>query len=191
MKNKKILVIDNYDSFTYTLVDCFKTLRAKVLVIKNDDAYYKKIINKFLPDAIVISPGPMSPSESKYCSDIIKKYYKTMPMLGVCLGMQILNEVFGGETVLVKNPIHGKTSLIHHNKDKIFFNIKSPFNGARYHSLQLSNLNECFDVIAVTDKDIIMGIKHKKYNLYGVLFHPESFLTEHGYKLLKNFLKNI
>ena len=184
-----ILVIDNYDSFTYNLVQYLGELGAKLSVFRNDKLTLNKI-KKLKPRCIIISPGPGMPSDAGISNEVIKKFSGDIPILGVCLGHQCIGEVFGGKVVRAKYIMHGKTSLIHHNKKTIFKNVKSPFEATRYHSLiiERKSLPKVLEIIAETAKKEIMGIKHKTHPTWGVQFHPESILTGEGKKILNNFL---
>jgi len=185
----KILLIDNYDSFTYNLYHYLSILKCKVEVYRNDKIKINKIKkNKY--QKIVISPGPGNPNQAGNCLKIVKYFYKTIPILGVCLGHQIIGQVFKSKIVVAKKLMHGKTSLIFHNKKGIFKGIKKIISGTRYHSLiiERKTLGKDLIVTAETKDKIIMGIMHKKYNIHGVQFHPESIKTLEGMKLLKNFL---
>ena len=185
----KILLIDNYDSFTYNLYHYLSALKCKVEVYRNDKIEIVKIKkNKY--KKIVISPGPGNPTQAGNCIKIVKYFYKTIPILGVCLGHQIIGQVFNSKIIGVKNLMHGKTSLIKHKGKGIFIGIKKTINATRYHSLIIDRKtfgNELL-ITAETKDKIIMGIMHKKYNVHGVQFHPESIKTPEGMKLLKNFL---
>jgi anthranilate synthase/aminodeoxychorismate synthase-like glutamine amidotransferase len=184
-----ILVIDNYDSFTYNLVQYLGEMNQKVKVCRNDKIDVGQI-KKIKPDYIVISPGPGSPKDAGISNKVIKEFAGQIPILGVCLGHQCIGEVFGARIVRAKNIMHGKTSEIYHNRKGLFKGIKSPFSATRYHSLIIKHntLPASLKIIAKTKKNEIMAIKHKKYPLWGVQFHPESILTDYGRKLLKNFL---
>ena len=186
----KILLIDNYDSFTFNLYHYLSTLKANVDVIRNDKINSKEIIKKKY-DKIVISPGPGNPNQSGNCISIVKNLYNKIPILGVCLGHQIIGQVFGSEIILAKKMMHGKTSIIRSFKKGILKNLPSKFEATRYHSLVIAKKNFSKDlfITAVTDDGVIMGIQHKKYNVHGVQFHPESIKTKIGIKILKNFLK--
>jgi anthranilate synthase component II len=184
---KKLLVIDNYDSFTYNLVQMFMHYDLDFSVHRSDKISINDIEN-IEPDYIVISPGPKSPQHAGISIEIIKKFYKKMPILGVCLGMQCINEAFGGKTIKAPVPVHGKTSVITHDNTGIFKNIPKSLKAARYHSLIVSNLSDEFKITSKTADNIIMGISHKKHFLHGVQFHPESFLTQYGDIIIKNFL---
>ena len=186
----KILLIDNYDSFTYNLFHYFSSLNCKVEVYRNDKIKINDIIrNKY--KKIVISPGPGNPSQAGSCLKIVKNVYKKIPILGVCLGHQIIGQVFKSKIVAAKKIMHGKTSLIKHNRKGIFKGIKKVISATRYHSLIISKKNFSKDLIitAETADKTIMGIMHKKYNVHGVQFHPESIKSPEGMSLLKNFLK--
>jgi len=185
-----ILVIDNYDSFTYNLVQYLQELGKKVVVYRNDRITIEKL-KKIKMEKIVISPGPGRPQSSGISCEVIKEFYKKIPILGVCLGHQCIGYVFGGEIIRGKKIMHGKTSLIYHNKKDIFKGIKNPFVATRYHSLIIDKktLPKNLIITASTKDGIIMGIREKRYPLFGVQFHPESILTTEGKKILNNFLK--
>ena len=185
----KILLIDNYDSFTYNLYHYLSMLKCKVEVYRNDKINVNQIKkNKY--QKIVISPGPGNPNQAGQCLKIVKKFYKTIPILGVCLGHQIIGQVFKSKIIQAKKLMHGKTSFIKHNGKGIFKGVKKTITATRYHSLIVDRKNIGKDLIITAEaKDkIIMGIMHKKYNVHGVQFHPESIKTPEGMKLLKNFL---
>ena len=186
----KILLIDNYDSFTYNLYHYLTALKCKVEVRRNDKIKIDKI-NKNKYTKIVISPGPGNPDQAGNCLKIVKYFYKKIPILGVCLGHQIIAQVFGSKIIGAKKLMHGKTSLIKNNGKGIFKGIKRVISGTRYHSLIIDrkSLSKDLIVTAETKDKIIMGIMHKKFNVHGVQFHPESIKTPEGMKLLKNFLK--
>ena len=186
----KILLIDNYDSFTYNLFHYLSSLKCKVEVFRNDKISINKIKKKKY-NKIVISPGPGNPDQAGSCIDIVKKFHKTIPILGVCLGHQVIGQVFNSKIIEAKKLMHGKTSLIKHYKKGIFKGIRKNIVGTRYHSLIIDrkNLGKDLVITAETFDKIIMGIMHKKYNVHGVQFHPESFKTLDGMKLLKNFLR--
>ena len=185
-----ILLIDNYDSFTYNLVQYLEELGAKIKVYRNDKVTIGEI-KKLKPSHIVISPGPGRPDDAGVSKRVIFEFKGKMPVLGVCLGHQCIGEVFGGKVVPAKRLMHGKTSLIYHNKKTIFKGIKNPFQATRYHSLivERKGLPKCLDIIAQTKENEIMAIKHKEYPVWGVQFHPESILTLEGKKILKNFIR--
>ena len=185
----KILLIDNYDSFTYNLFHYFSSLKCKVEVYRNDKIEINKIKkNKY--KKIVISPGPGNPNQAGDCLKIVKYFHKTIPILGVCLSHQIISQVFGSKIVRAKKIMHGKTSLIKHNGKGIFRGIKNIISATRYHSLivEKKSLGKDLIITAETKDKTIMGVMHKKYNIHGVQFHPESIKTPEGMKLLKNFL---
>jgi anthranilate synthase/aminodeoxychorismate synthase-like glutamine amidotransferase len=185
----KVLLIDNYDSFTYNLFHYISKFNCSVDVIRNDKIKSKDIIkNKY--KKIVISPGPGNPSQAGNCLDIVKDLHKDLSILGVCLGHQIIGQAFGGKIVRAKKLMHGKMSKIYFKKTGIFKSIKSPFNATRYHSLIIDkkNLPDCLSITAETKDKIIMGIKHTKYDLYGVQFHPESINTRVGMQIIKNYI---
>ena len=186
----KILLIDNYDSFTFNLYHYLSSLKTKVEVIRNDKITSKEILkNKY--NKIVISPGPGNPNQSGNCLDILKTLHKEIPFLGVCLGHQIIGQVFGSKIVQAKKLMHGKTSKIKSRKIGILKNLPKSFEATRYHSLIIDkkSLGKDLIITAETNDRIIMGIMHKKYNVHGVQFHPESIRTPDGMELLKNFLK--
>jgi anthranilate synthase/aminodeoxychorismate synthase-like glutamine amidotransferase len=185
----KIILIDNYDSFTFNLYHYLSSLKVKVDVIRNDKITDNKIL-KDKYDRIVISPGPGNPNQSGNCIKIVKSLYKKLPILGVCLGHQIIGQVFGSKIIQTKKLMHGKTSLIKSSKIGILKNLPSKFEATRYHSLIIDKktLSKELEITAQTDDGIIMGIKHKKYNIHGVQFHPESIKTIIGIKILKNFI---
>lgn len=185
-----ILVIDNYDSFTYNLVQYLGELGADLEVYRNDEITIDKIRAK-KPEKIVISPGPGVPKDAGISEDVIRTFGKDIPMLGVCLGHQAIGEVFGGKVILAKNIMHGKTSLIHHDGKKIFKGVTNPFEATRYHSLlvERETFPKVLKITAETDDKEIMGLEHVEYPIYGVQFHPESILTVEGKKILKNFLE--
>ena len=186
----KILLIDNYDSFTYNLFHYLEALKCKVDVIRNDKISSKDIIRKKYKK-IVISPGPGNPDQAGNCLKIVKDLSKKIPILGVCLGHQVIGQVFGAKIINAKKLMHGKTSKIFHNKIGIFKGIKKNLIGTRYHSLVIDRktLNKNFIITAKTNDNVIMAIMHKSYNLHGLQFHPESINTKEGMKLIRNFLK--
>tara|TARA_Y100000590_G_scaffold433853_1_gene551409 strand:- start:362 stop:934 length:573 start_codon:yes stop_codon:yes gene_type:complete len=185
----KILLIDNYDSFTFNLYHYLSSLKSSVDVIRNDEITEKQIIKKKY-SKIVISPGPGNPNQSGNCIKIVKSLYKKIPILGVCLGHQIIAQVFGSKIIQAKKIMHGKTSDINSKKIGILKNLPSKFKATRYHSLIIDKktLSEELEITAETENGIIMGIKHKKFNVHGVQFHPESIKTIIGIKILKNFI---
>jgi anthranilate synthase/aminodeoxychorismate synthase-like glutamine amidotransferase len=187
-----ILMIDNYDSFTYNLVQYLGELGQNIKVFRNDKINISKI-KKLRPGRIVISPGPGRPENAGISCAVIKEFAGRIPILGVCLGHQCLGYVYAGKIIGAKRLMHGKTSWIYHNKQTIFKGIPNPFEATRYHSLivERKSLPECLQITAWTKEDEIMGLKHTKYPLWGVQFHPESILTEVGKDILRNFLKAI
>ena len=187
----KILLIDNYDSFTFNLYHYLSSLKTKVDVIRNDEITEKEILKKKY-NKIVISPGPGKPDQSGNCINIVKSLYKRIPILGVCLGHQIIGQVFGSKIIQIKKLMHGKTSIIKSNRIGILKNLPSKFEATRYHSLIIDKktLSNELEVTAQTEDGIIMGVKHKKYNIHGVQFHPESIKTTIGIKILKNFINH-
>ncbi|MCF7916635.1 MAG: aminodeoxychorismate/anthranilate synthase component II [Candidatus Omnitrophica bacterium] len=186
----KVLVIDNYDSFTYNLVQYLQELGAQTICFRNDQVSLGDL-EKIKFDKIVISPGPGRPEDGGISLDLIGNYYQKLPILGVCLGHQCLGNYFGAKVIKCKKIMHGKTSLIYHNRKGIFKNIKNPFSATRYHSLILDKktLSNKFAIIAKTKDNTIMAIKLKDYPVFGVQFHPESILTKEGKAVLGNFLK--
>ncbi len=184
-----ILVIDNYDSFTYNLVQYLGELGAEPEVRRNDQTTLEEI-EGMAPDRIVISPGPKTPTEAGICLDVIQKFAGRMPILGVCLGHQAIGQAFGGKVVRAPEIMHGKTSPIHHDSKTIFSGLPCPFPATRYHSLivERESLPKCLEISATSPDGLIMGLRHKETKVEGVQFHPESVLTEVGKKLLANFL---
>lgn len=185
-----ILMIDNYDSFTYNLVHYLGELGEKVTTIRNDDITLDEI-NSLDPEIIVISPGPCTPKDAGLSIDIIKEYAGKKPILGVCLGHQSIADAYGADIIRAERLLHGKTSEIFHNNTGIFEGIPNPFEATRYHSLIIDKetLSDDFEITAWTKEDEIMGIRHKKLLIEGVQFHPESVLTTYGKDILNNFLK--
>ena len=186
-----IILIDNYDSFTYNLVHYFGEIGNNVTLFKNDEKNANELLD-LKPKAIVISPGPCNPDKAGVSLDIVKKAaLKKIPILGVCLGHQTIGQVFGANIISAKNIVHGKTDKINHICRGIFNELPSPFNATRYHSLSISKKNfpNNLEITAETDCGEIMAIQHKKLPVYGVQFHPESIMSEYGHKLLKNFIK--
>jgi|TARA_B110000967_G_C18807317_1_gene521708 anthranilate synthase component 2 len=184
-----LLMIDNYDSFTYNLVQYLAEIGQEVKVVRNDQISIEEI-NKLNPQYIVISPGPCTPNEAGISLELIEAFKGKIPILGVCLGHQSIGQAFGGKIIHAQTIMHGKTSRISHNNTGVFSGIKNPFIATRYHSLVIDrkSLPDCFDITAWTDDNEIMGIKHKELAIEGVQFHPESILSEYGHDLLKNFL---
>ena len=187
----KILLIDNYDSFTFNLYHYISSLGVKVDVIRNDKINSKEILRKKY-DKIVISPGPGNPNQSGNCITILKSLHKNIPFLGVCLGHQIIGQVFGSKIIQAKKLMHGKTSRIKSKKIGILKNLPESFMATRYHSLiiEKKSLSKDLKITAETNDGLIMGIQHKKYNIHGVQFHPESIKTKIGIKILKNFINS-
>lgn len=190
-----LLMIDNYDSFTYNVVQYLGELGADVHVVRNDEIQVTDI-DALAPEQIVISPGPCTPNEAGISMDIIKAYAGKLPILGICLGHQSIGQVFGGTVVRARQVMHGKTSLIHHRGDGVFRGLSQPFQATRYHSLVVAkdSLPDCLEITAWTEDesgeiDEIMGLRHRELAIEGVQFHPESILTAHGHDLLRNFLE--
>jgi anthranilate synthase component 2 len=187
----KILLIDNYDSFTFNLFHYLSSLKSNVDVIRNDKITSKEITKRKY-NKIVISPGPGNPNQSGNCLKIVKSLYKNIPILGVCLGHQIIGQVFGSKIVQAKKLMHGKTSIILSKNRGILRNLPKNFEATRYHSLIIDkkSLSKDLEITAETKDGLIMGVKHKKFNVHGVQFHPESIKTKLGIKILKNFVKS-
>ncbi len=187
---KKIILIDNYDSFTFNLYHYLSSLKVKVDVIRNDQITSNQILKKRY-NKIVISPGPGNPNQSGNCLKIVKSLYKKIPILGVCLGHQIIGQVFGSKIIQAKRLMHGKTSKIISKKLGILKNLPKSFEATRYHSLIIDkkSLSKHLEITAESKDGLIMGVQHKKYNVHGVQFHPESIKTKLGIKILKNFIK--
>lgn len=191
----RVLMIDNYDSFTYNIVQYLQELGAEVLVHRNDQVTLEQI-EEIAPDRLVISPGPCTPNEAGISMAAIQHFAGKLPILGVCLGHQSMGQVFGGTVVRARQVMHGKTSPIYHEGKGVFTGLPSPFTATRYHSLvvEKESLPDCFEITAWTQRDDgsmdeIMGLRHKTLDVEGVQFHPESILTEHGHAMLKNFLE--
>lgn len=190
-----ILMVDNYDSFTYNVVQYLAELNVDVQVYRNDKITIAEI-EKLAPEKIVISPGPCTPNEAGISVAIIKHFSGKIPILGICLGHQSIGQAFGGEIIRAKQVMHGKTSMIYHNNTGVFANLTNPYEATRYHSLVINqdSLPDCLEITAWTQHndgtlDEIMGVRHKELAVEGVQFHPESILTQHGHDLLENFLK--
>ena len=190
-----LLMIDNYDSFTYNLVQYFGELGAEIRVFRNDEITVRQI-EELAPSHIVVSPGPCTPAEAGISVEAIKYFGGKIPLLGVCLGHQGIGEAFGGKVVRAKRVMHGKISSIHHRGQGVFSDLPDPFNATRYHSLVIeqASLPACLEVTAWTENadgtiEEIMGVRHRTLAIEGVQFHPESILTEHGHQLLQNFLR--
>ena len=188
----KVLFIDNFDSFTYNLVDEFKRLNCEILVYRNiiSMSQLDAVLLNFKPNLIVISPGPSHPRDAGISIPLIKKYYKKYPILGICLGHQCLIEAFGGKVTKAKTPVHGKKSEIIHNGSSIFSKIPNRFFAGRYHSLYGSVMPTFFKVVAST-QEIPMAIENREYKIYGLQFHPESILTAQGSKIIENVLEEV
>ena len=185
-----ILFIDNYDSFTYNLVDYFGQFQPELIVRRNDKISLEEI-ESINPDGIVLSPGPGNPDDAGICNDVIQKFYKTTTIFGVCLGHQCIGEVFGAKIIRAPEPIHGKTAEIFHHNAEIFRTLPAPFEATRYHSLiiEKKSFPDELEITAETKDGLIMGIRHKKYPVSGVQFHPESILTIEGKTIIKNWLE--
>lgn len=185
-----LLMIDNYDSFTYNLVQYFGELGQDVHVYRNDEISLDKI-RELNPEKIVISPGPCTPNEAGISLALIHEFAGKIPLLGVCLGHQSIGQAFGGKIIKAKTLMHGKTSLIHHKNIGVFKDLPNPYTATRYHSLVIERetIPDCLEITAWTGDGEIMGVKHKTLAVEGVQFHPESILTEHGHDLLNNFLR--
>ncbi|MDP1664335.1 MAG: aminodeoxychorismate/anthranilate synthase component II [Methylobacter sp.] len=195
MSAVKVVMIDNYDSFTYNLVQYFGELGANVTVVRNDQVTVADI-EKLAPDKLVVSPGPCTPKEAGISVDAILKFAGKTPILGVCLGHQSIGYAFGGNIVHAKSIMHGKTSLVYHQNQGVFKGLNNPFTATRYHSLVIEqeSIPDCLEITAWTQDeagklDEIMGVRHKQLDIEGVQFHPESILTEHGHDMLRNFLE--
>ncbi len=185
-----LLLVDNYDSFTYNLFQYFSELGTEVVVKRNDEIS-SDAVQEMQPDGIVISPGPCTPNEAGISLDVIARYGPRIPLLGVCLGHQAIGQVFGGKVIRAPKPIHGKIDKIFHNGEGVFAGLDSPIVATRYHSLvvERESLPEDLTITAWNDEELIMGLQHKRYPIYGVQFHPESILTTSGMYLLKQFLE--
>ena len=184
-----ILILDNYDSFTYNLVQYVGVNRPDYLVYRNDKITIDEIA-ALNPDRIIISPGPCTPLEAGISNDVVRAFGPKLPILGVCLGHQCIAYAFGSDIIRAERLMHGKTSMIYHVKNELFAGVPNPFEATRYHSLiaKKETLPDCFEITATTKQDEIMGIKHKEYPIYGVQFHPESILTREGPRIVDNFL---
>jgi para-aminobenzoate synthetase component 2 len=185
-----LLVIDNYDSFTYNIVQYLGEMQVDLKVLRNDQISVDEI-RALKPERILVSPGPCSPREAGLSNEIIRAFGPTTPLFGVCLGHQCIGHTFGGNVIVNYRMMHGKTSPIRHNGKDLFEGMPNPFEATRYHSLVIErkSLPACLEVTAETDEGEIMGVRHKEYPVWGVQFHPESILTEHGRIILRNFLK--
>ncbi|CAM4487029.1 aminodeoxychorismate/anthranilate synthase component II [Paenibacillus tarimensis] len=185
-----ILVIDNYDSFTYNLVQYLGELGEEIVVKRNDEIDLDGVA-ELMPDHLLISPGPCTPNEAGISLALIERFKGQIPIMGVCLGHQSIGQAFGGEVIRADNLMHGKTSEIHHDGKGVFAGVPSPFTATRYHSLivKKETLPDCLEITAETAEGEIMGLRHKDYPVEGVQFHPESIITDHGMLLLRNFLQ--
>jgi anthranilate synthase component 2 len=185
-----LLILDNYDSFTYNLVQYFGELGAEMKIFRNDALSVEDVI-KMAPERICISPGPCTPNEAGISLELIRRLGPTTPILGVCLGHQSIGQVYGGDVVRADRLMHGKTSPIHHNNSSVFAGLPNPFEATRYHSLivKRETLPDCLEITAWTAEQEIMGLRHKEHPVHGVQFHPESILTENGKQILETFLK--
>jgi anthranilate synthase component 2 len=185
-----LLMIDNYDSFTYNLVQYFGELGEDVRTVRNDEVTLEEIV-AMQPERICISPGPCTPHEAGVSVPVLQELAGKLPILGVCLGHQAIGAAFGGKVVRAKQVMHGKTDLLHHTGVGVFKGLPDPYTITRYHSLAIerASLPDCLEVTAWTSDGEIMGVRHKAFDIEGVQFHPESILTEHGHELLQNFLK--
>ncbi len=185
-----LLIIDNYDSFTYNLVQYCGELGAEMKIFRNDEITIEQIESDLNPDRIMISPGPGTPEKAGISMEVLKKFAGKLPILGVCLGHQAIGQVFGGNVVRAPKPIHGKPSTIKHDKKGVFVGVADSLEVGRYHSLivERETLPDCLEISAETDDGLIMGLRHKDFEIEGVQFHPESILTSDGKKLLQNFL---
>jgi len=195
MSTVNVVMVDNYDSFTYNLVQYLGELGADVTVVRNDQVSIEDV-EKLAPDKLVISPGPCTPKEAGISVEAILKFAGRTPILGVCLGHQSIGYAFGGKIVHAKSIMHGKTSLVYHHNQGVFKGLNNPFTATRYHSLVIEqeSIPDCLEITAWTQDaagklDEIMGVRHKQLDIEGVQFHPESILTEHGHDMLRNFLE--
>ena len=186
-----LLVIDNYDSFTYNLVQYLGELGAEMKVFRNDEITLEEIENDLKPDKILISPGPGTPDDAGVSLEVLKKFGEQIPILGVCLGHQAIGQIFGGKVIRAPLPVHGKPVEIIHDGKTLFKNLPQNFEAGRYHSLivERESLPECLEISAESADGLIMGLRHKEHKIEGVQFHPESILTPEGKKLLRNFLE--
>jgi anthranilate synthase component II len=187
--NAKFVVIDNYDSFTFNLVQMFRNYELDISVFRADALSVEDVAQQ-RPDYVLVSPGPKSPSDAGISTELIRRCHGEFPILGVCLGMQCMNEAFGGTTVHAPVPMHGKTSAIHHDGAGLFEGVPRPLTVARYHSLAITGISDNLRVTARSADDVPMAVQHVRHALFGVQFHPESFLTQHGFTLVENFLRS-
>jgi para-aminobenzoate synthetase component 2 len=186
------LMIDNYDSFVYNLVRYFEELGEEILVYRNDKISLEDI-ERIKPEGIIISPGPKSPEHAGICAELVENFKGSIPILGICLGHQTIGKVFGGKIVQGREPVHGKVFEVVHSGKFIFKNIVSPMKVTRYHSLVIDreSLPEVLEITSEAEDGVIMGVRHKKYHIEGVQFHPEAELTEYGHEILKNFINEV
>ncbi|GAA4965021.1 anthranilate synthase component II [Actinoplanes utahensis] len=182
-----LLVIDNYDSFTFNLVQMFRNHPLEIEVVRADEITVDDVTHR-RPDYVLVSPGPRSPREAGISTELVRRHHGTVPILGVCLGMQCINEAFGGRTVPAPLPMHGRTSAVHHDGSGLFAGVPEPVTVARYHSLATAGISAELRVNARSADGVPMGVQHVRHPLFGVQFHPESFLTEHGFTMIENFL---
>lgn len=189
--SEMILLIDNYDSFTYNLYQYIGTFQPDIMVVRNDKITLEEI-REMNPDHIVLSPGPKSPEEAGICMDVVKEFFDKIPIMGICLGHQSIAAAFGATVSYAKEILHGKQSMIEHCKEGVFSGIDSPIQVARYHSLAVmeETIPDCLKVTARTTDDQIMAIRHKEFPVVGIQFHPESIYTEHGKRIIENFVNN-
>jgi anthranilate synthase component II len=183
-----LLVLDNYDSFTFNLVQMFRAYALEISVVRADKITVAEVAQR-CPDYILVSPGPKDPQAAGISVELIAKLHREIPIFGVCLGMQSMNEAFGGKTVRAPVPMHGKTSEVRHEQRGVFAGLPSPIKVARYHSLAVTDIDPALEITARASDGVVMGLSHRNYPLHGVQFHPESFLTEHGFPMVENFLK--
>jgi len=186
-----ILIIDNYDSFTYNLVQYLGELGAEMIVRRNDEVSIEEIENTLQPEKILISPGPGTPDDAGVSLEVLKRFTNKVPILGVCLGHQAIGQIFGGRVIRAPEPVHGKPVEIRHDGKTIFAGLDDNFSAGRYHSLivERDSLPECLEISATSPDGLVMGLRHKAYKIEGVQFHPESILTTQGKKLLQNFIE--
>jgi len=184
----RLFMLDNYDSFTFNLVQMFRVYPLDVVVVRSDKIDVEGV-EAMRPDYVVVSPGPKDPQAAGISVPLIRRLHASVPILGVCLGMQSMNEAFGGTTIRAPLPMHGKTDEIRHEGRGIFQGIPNPCRIVRYHSLAVTDIDPCLEVTATTSDGVVMGLSHREHPLHGVQFHPESFLTEHGFGMIENFLK--
>lgn len=183
----RLLMIDNYDSFTYNLVQLFAEFAVETLVFRHDQVSLDQIAG-LRPHWICVSPGPKDPAQAGISRQVVERFGRQTPLLGVCLGMQVIGEVFGGRTERAPLPVHGKASRVHHGGQGIFAGLPSPFMAARYHSLQVILGGGDLEPLARAEDGVLMGLRHRQYPIWGVQFHPESFFTQHGLEMARNFL---